>query len=110
MQGWLSISLVTSSLLKAVGLGGSATGAAAAGAAIKWITKDGAGSIGRLVVGPAPQACLVLCQAPHWYLSSTFKSIKVPWSPPAVFPWGPAPDIPSMPILPLHRDGPMGCC
>ena len=51
MQGWLSISLVTSSLLKAVGLGGSATGAAAAGAAIKWITKDGAGSIGRLVVG-----------------------------------------------------------
>ncbi|KAK9835635.1 hypothetical protein WJX74_004798 [Apatococcus lobatus] len=49
--GWLSISLVTSSLLKAVGLGGSATGAAAAGAAIKWITKDGAGSIGRLVVG-----------------------------------------------------------
>ncbi len=53
VQGWLSISLVTSSLLKAVGLSSSATGAAAAGAAIKWITKDGAGSIGRLVVSSA---------------------------------------------------------
>lgn len=51
MKGWISISLVTSSLLRAVGVGSSATDAAAAAASIKWITKDGVGALGRFLVG-----------------------------------------------------------
>ena len=52
VTGWMSNSLATSSLLKAVGVGsGSAEGAAASAAAIKWITKDGIGAAGRVLVG-----------------------------------------------------------
>ena len=52
ITGWVSTSLATSSLLKAVGVGvPSAVGTAAASAAIKWITKDGIGAAGRLLVG-----------------------------------------------------------
>ena len=51
ITGWMSNSLATSSLLKAVGVGGgSAEGAAAAAAAIKWITKDGIGAAGPVLV------------------------------------------------------------
>lgn len=61
ITGWMSNSLATSSLLKAVGVGGgSAEGAAAAAAAIKWITKDGIGAAGRVLVrhcgSPRPAA------------------------------------------------------
>ncbi|XP_008776657.2 protein root UVB sensitive 5 isoform X1 [Phoenix dactylifera] len=52
VTGWVCHTLVTSSLLKAVGVGSSAgTSAAAAAAAIKWVSKDGLGAIGRLFVG-----------------------------------------------------------
>ncbi|CAK0786904.1 hypothetical protein CVIRNUC_010118 [Coccomyxa viridis] len=51
ITGWMGTSLATSSLLKAVGLANSAEGAAAAGAAIKWISKDGIGAAGRSLVG-----------------------------------------------------------
>ena len=50
ITGWMGTSLATSSLLKAVGLANSAEGAAAAGAAIKWISKDGIGAAGRSLV------------------------------------------------------------
>lgn len=50
ISGWMSTSLATSSLLKAVGVGDSAVGATAAAAAIKWITKDGIGAAGRVLV------------------------------------------------------------
>ena len=54
ITGWMSNSLATSSLLKAVGVGGgSAEGAASAAAAIKWISKDGIGAAGRVLVGQA---------------------------------------------------------
>jgi len=46
----MSHSLATSSLLKAVGVNGGAAGAAGATAAVKWITKDGIGAMGRLLV------------------------------------------------------------
>lgn len=50
--GWISHSLSTSSLLKAVGVDlGGAAGAVGATAAVKWITKDGIGAVGRLIVG-----------------------------------------------------------
>lgn len=51
ITGWISNSLVTSSLLKAAGLGTGAAGTVAAGAAIKWIVKDGIGALGRVLVG-----------------------------------------------------------
>lgn len=51
VTGWVANSLATSSMLKAAGLGSSAAGAVAAGAAIKWITKDGIGALGRVLVG-----------------------------------------------------------
>ncbi len=50
VTGWMSTSLATSSLLKAVGVGNSAVGATSAAAAIKWITKDGIGAAGRVLV------------------------------------------------------------
>ena len=50
ITGWMGTSLATSSLLKAVGVASSAEGAAAATAAIKWITKDGIGAAGRSLV------------------------------------------------------------
>jgi hypothetical protein len=51
ITGWVSTSLVTSSLLKAAGIGSGAVGAVAAGATIKWIAKDGIGVLGRFIVG-----------------------------------------------------------
>ncbi|XP_072996153.1 protein root UVB sensitive 5 isoform X1 [Typha latifolia] len=52
VTGWICHTLVTSSLLKAVGIGSSAaTTAAASAAAIRWVSKDGLGAIGRLFIG-----------------------------------------------------------
>jgi len=53
VTGWLYSSLTTASLLEGVGVNtsGKATGVVAATAAIKWLTKDGLGSLGRLIVG-----------------------------------------------------------
>ena len=53
----MSHSLATSSLLKAVGVNGGAAGAAGATAAVKWITKDGIGALGRLLVRLEPRDC-----------------------------------------------------
>ena len=46
----MSHSLATSSLLSAVGVNSGAGVAAGATAAVKWITKDGIGAFGRLLV------------------------------------------------------------
>ncbi|GAQ80121.1 hypothetical protein KFL_000460320 [Klebsormidium nitens] len=43
--------LVTSSLLKAVGIGANGLSVGAATAAIRWVTKDGVGALGRAAVG-----------------------------------------------------------
>ncbi|WOL14951.1 protein root UVB sensitive 5 [Canna indica] len=53
ITGWICHTLVTSSLLKAVGLGSfsGTSSAAASAAAIRWVSKDGLGAIGRLFVG-----------------------------------------------------------
>lgn len=51
-QGWMSHSLATSSLLKAVGVDVGSAGTAGATAAVRWITKDGIGALGRLLVPP----------------------------------------------------------
>ncbi|KAL1321665.1 hypothetical protein AAHE18_14G143600 [Arachis hypogaea] len=52
VTGWICHTLVTSSLLKAVGIGTfSGTTAAASAAAIRWVTKDGIGAVGRLFIG-----------------------------------------------------------
>lgn len=51
VTGWICSTLVTSSLLKAIGIGGGGGSAAAASAAIKWVSKDGLGSVGRLFIG-----------------------------------------------------------
>ncbi|URE24553.1 hypothetical protein MUK42_05856 [Musa troglodytarum] len=52
VTGWICHTLVTSSLLKAVGLGSfSGTSSAASAAAIRWVSKDGLGAIGRLFIG-----------------------------------------------------------
>ncbi|KAL8517273.1 hypothetical protein ACS0TY_015491 [Phlomoides rotata] len=52
VTGWICHTLVTSSLLKAVGVGSfSGTSAAAAAAAIRWVAKDGIGAVGRLFIG-----------------------------------------------------------
>ncbi|XXG85864.1 hypothetical protein AAC387_Pa11g0875 [Persea americana] len=52
VTGWICHTLVTSSLLKAVGVGTfSGTTAAASAAAIRWVSKDGLGAIGRLFIG-----------------------------------------------------------
>ena len=48
----MSHSLATSSLLKAVGVDVGSAGTAGATAAVKWITKDGIGALGRLLVPP----------------------------------------------------------
>ena len=47
----MSISLVTSSLFRAVGVVSGPVQATASAAAIKWISKDGVGALGRLLVG-----------------------------------------------------------
>eukprot|EP00873_Tetraselmis_striata_P038848 jgi/Tetstr1/459112/TSEL_004562.t1 len=51
VTGWAELSLATSSMLKAVGVGAGVAGATAATAGIKWIVKDGVGAVGRLFVG-----------------------------------------------------------
>lgn len=57
VTAWICKTIVTSSLLKAVGIGSlpgstaTAATAAAATAAIKWVSKDGVGAVGRLVIG-----------------------------------------------------------
>ncbi|KAI8463307.1 MAG: vitamin B6 photo-protection and homoeostasis-domain-containing protein [Monoraphidium minutum] len=51
IAGWLSHSLATSSLLKAVGISAGPAGVVAVSAAIKWIIKDGIGAAGRFLVG-----------------------------------------------------------
>ncbi|XP_057808125.1 protein root UVB sensitive 5 isoform X1 [Salvia miltiorrhiza] len=52
VTGWICHTLVTSTLLKAVGVGSfSGTTAAASAAAIRWVSKDGIGALGRLFIG-----------------------------------------------------------
>uniref|UniRef100_A0A5B6YWE5 Protein root UVB sensitive 5 n=1 Tax=Davidia involucrata TaxID=16924 RepID=A0A5B6YWE5_DAVIN len=52
VTAWICHALVTSSLLKAVGVGSfSGTTAAASAAAIRWVSKDGIGAVGRLFIG-----------------------------------------------------------
>ncbi|KAI9392493.1 hypothetical protein POPTR_006G099700v4 [Populus trichocarpa] len=52
ITGWICHTLVTSSLLKAVGAGSfTGTDAAASAAAIRWVSKDGIGALGRLFIG-----------------------------------------------------------
>ncbi|XP_015086265.1 protein root UVB sensitive 5 [Solanum pennellii] len=52
VTGWICHTLVTSSLLKAVGVGSfSGTSAAASAAAIRWVSKDGIGALGRFFIG-----------------------------------------------------------
>ncbi|XP_074354539.1 protein root UVB sensitive 5 [Apium graveolens] len=52
VTGWICHALVTSSLLKALGVGSfSGTTAAASAAAIRWVSKDGIGAVGRLFIG-----------------------------------------------------------
>ncbi|KAA8541376.1 hypothetical protein F0562_025354 [Nyssa sinensis] len=52
VTAWICQTLVTSSLLKAVGVGSfSGTTAAASAAAIRWVSKDGIGAVGRLFIG-----------------------------------------------------------
>ncbi len=50
ITGWMGSSLITSSLLAAVGLKAGAGTAAAGAGSIRWITKDGIGALGRLLV------------------------------------------------------------
>ncbi|PIA32206.1 hypothetical protein AQUCO_04500063v1, partial [Aquilegia coerulea] len=56
VTAWMCHALVTSSLLKAVGVGSFsastvAASAAATAAAIRWVSKDGLGAVGRLFIG-----------------------------------------------------------
>ncbi|KAK4742573.1 hypothetical protein SAY87_000574 [Trapa incisa] len=52
VTAWICHALVTSSLLKAVGVGSfSGSTAAASAAAIRWVSKDGIGAVGRLLIG-----------------------------------------------------------
>ncbi|KGN54642.2 protein root UVB sensitive 5 isoform X1 [Cucumis sativus] len=52
VTGWICHTLVTSSLLKAVGIGSfSGTTTAASAVAIRWVSKDGIGAVGRLFIG-----------------------------------------------------------
>ncbi|XP_039013036.1 protein root UVB sensitive 5-like [Hibiscus syriacus] len=52
VTGWICHTIVTSSLLKVVGVGSfSGTAAAASAAAIRWASKDGIGAVGRLFIG-----------------------------------------------------------
>lgn len=51
LTGWICSTLVTSSLLRAVGVDAWPGSTVAATAAIKWVTKDGLGSLGRLFIG-----------------------------------------------------------
>ncbi|KAL7610726.1 hypothetical protein Lser_V15G13440 [Lactuca serriola] len=52
VTGWICHTLVTSSLLKVVGLDySSGTTAVASAAAIRWVSKDGIGAIGHFFIG-----------------------------------------------------------
>ncbi|KAG0494281.1 hypothetical protein HPP92_005275 [Vanilla planifolia] len=52
VTGWICHTLVTSSLLKAVGIGSfSRASVAASTAVIQWVSKDGLGAMGRLFIG-----------------------------------------------------------
>ncbi|WCJ28068.1 Protein root UVB sensitive 5 [Euphorbia peplus] len=52
VTGWICHTLVTSSLLKAIGVGSlTGTTTASAAAAIRWVSKDGIGALGRLFIG-----------------------------------------------------------
>ncbi|XP_060202339.1 protein root UVB sensitive 5 isoform X2 [Lycium barbarum] len=56
VTGWICHTLVTSSLLKAFGVGSfsgtsAAATAAASAAAIRWVSKDGIGALGRFFIG-----------------------------------------------------------
>ncbi|XP_077221860.1 root UVB sensitive protein (Protein of unknown function, DUF647) isoform X2 [Tasmannia lanceolata] len=52
VTAWICQTLVTSSLLKAVGVGSfSGSSTAASAAAIRWVSKDGLGAVGRLFIG-----------------------------------------------------------
>ncbi|KAM5560415.1 protein root UVB sensitive 5 [Rosa sericea] len=52
VTAWICQTLVTSSLLKAVGVGSfSGSTVAASAAAIRWVSKDGIGAVGRLFIG-----------------------------------------------------------
>ncbi|XP_065852775.1 protein root UVB sensitive 5 isoform X2 [Euphorbia lathyris] len=52
VTGWICHTLVTSSLLKAIGVGSvTGTTTAASAAAIRWVSKDGIGALGRLFIG-----------------------------------------------------------
>jgi len=51
VTGWVSAGLTTSSLFRAAGGGAGPAGVTAAAAAIKWLTRDGLGALGRLAVG-----------------------------------------------------------
>ncbi|XP_059667981.1 protein root UVB sensitive 5 isoform X2 [Cornus florida] len=56
VTGWICHTLVTTSLLKAVGVGSfsgttAAASAAASAAAIRWVSKDGIGAVGRFIIG-----------------------------------------------------------
>lgn len=49
--GWIMHSMTTTSLLRAVGAEPGTAAVAATSAAIKWLSKDGLGALGRLLVG-----------------------------------------------------------
>ncbi|KAJ6835778.1 hypothetical protein M6B38_330190 [Iris pallida] len=52
VTGWVCHTIVTSSLLKAVGVGSfTGTSVAASAAAVRWVSKDGLGAVGRLLIG-----------------------------------------------------------
>lgn len=51
VSGILSTSIVTSSMLKALGISAGTGGAVALGATVQWILKDGVGALGRFFVG-----------------------------------------------------------
>ena len=67
ITGWMGSSLITSSLLAAVGLKAGAGTAAAGAASIRWITKDGIGALGRLLVRSS--SCQVALCSPDDNLS-----------------------------------------
>ena len=82
--GWLSVSLATSSLLKALGASPGAAGVAASAAAIKWITKDGIGAGGKLLVRSAAVRTLcMVCTSElgrHMWLLMLNAQILQAWS------------------------------
>ncbi|KAF3449562.1 hypothetical protein FNV43_RR10291 [Rhamnella rubrinervis] len=74
VTAWICHTLVTSSLLKAVGVGSfSGSTAAASAAAIRWVSKDGIGAVGRLFIGLAVddlEICLTMIQNNGVYMQT----------------------------------------